>query len=757
MRTAADRMNPVETDILEGIVESVIFRNESNGFTVFAIDGDEPVIAVGPIPDLSEGDSVRLFGIWTEHPEFGRQFKVNRHEPITPRSSEALVAYLSSGLIRGIGPKTALKLVRAFGDKTLDILMHHPEKTAAIKGLTRKHADAISAQLREKQDYQELVLLLSPLGIGHGRILKIYKAWGSQATARIRLDPYRLADEFSGIGFRTADRLALGMGADRMGASRLAAAVRFWLNQSLQSGHTWMSEPDVLQGTARMLELSDHDPLRQAIHQLVSEERLQLCDLPSSDRLKVRKLALPAIYQTEKNLVDRIHLLSDSPPNRFPDWQNKEVARRLVRKSRESEPELSDEQCKAMETILSAQMSLLTGGPGTGKTTMIRALCHCIQEEGGRVLLAAPTGRAARRLGEAAGLEAKTLHRLLALPIRDETSMNVLPLADPPVTLQADFIVVDEASMLDCFLFFHLLRAIEPGTRLLLTGDSDQLPSIGPGQVLRDLLDSDTLPVVRLTRIFRQAGQSLIVRNAHKIREGLWLELDQSLESSFLWISRESPETMAQAAIRLCEQILPGQYGCDLLRDVQVLTPIRKGPSGIQELNRKLQLVLNGKAGKTINSHGTDFAIGDKVIQMKNQYDLAWNSIRSKETGQGVMNGETGVITAVNPSERTLRVLFDDERAVVYDETSLEDLDLAYAITIHKSQGSEYPTVVLVLPPTAPALLSRHLIYTAVTRAKSRLFLISSKAVILRALANDRTAHRNTCLGPWLSQSDLQP
>lgn len=757
-----DDLAGADSDNISGQVDTIIFRNPDNGYSVLGIEGDFQFIAVGTMPELEEGDHVKLYGSWTEHPEYGRQYRVQQYEPVLPHTESGIIAYLSSSMVRGLGPKRASRLVREFGLDTLEILAKDPNAATVIKGISKELAANISEQLREKRQYQELVMLLAPIGTGPGRIMRIFKKWGSSAVDRIRHDPYCLAEEIEGTGFLTADKLALELGVDPLDNKRLESAVVYWLSGTLSSGHTWNHPADVIAGAAELVAANDHAILASAITRLIASDRLICCDksgFPVGMDDSDARLMLPQIFKAERAVFEKLVLLAGCDPQRFPDWQNRaetaENIREHIMQQTDKKQILSNEQNEHLVSIISSQVGVLTGGPGTGKTTMIKYLCQFVNHMGGRLLLAAPTGRAARRLSEATGEEASTLHRLLALPVNGHHQTAAVQ----PVTLQADFIVVDEASMLDIFIFPSLLQAIPPGTRLVLTGDADQLPSIGPGQILRDIIQSGRIPVMKLQQIFRQSDRSLIVSNAHRIKEGRGIEIDQSLSSSFIWIHRDSTIQMAQAAENLCSRVLSKEYKLDPIRDVQVLTPVRKGECGTYELNRRLQNVLNHTAvsndasDQSLNLINKQFRVGDKVIQLRNQYELEWISLSDGERGQGVMNGETGLVTALDHANRCIRVLFDEERQVLYTEDTIEDLDLAYAVTVHKSQGSEYPAVVLVLPPTAPSLLNRQLLYTASTRARQHLFLISSRSVLERAIANNSSADRRTMLAAWLSAS----
>lgn len=755
-----DDLTGIQDDSITGQVDTIIFRNQDNGYSVLGIEGDFQFIAVGTMPELEEGDHVRLYGTWTEHPDYGRQYRVNQYEPILPHTESGIITYLSSSMIKGLGPKRASRLVREFGLDTLEILAKDPSAAASVQGISANLAENIAEQLREKRQYQELVLLLAPIGAGPARIMRIYKKWGKAAVEKIRHNPYCLSEEIEGTGFITADRLARELGIDPKDDKRLESAVHYWLSRNLSYGHTWSKPREVISGAAELISEKSHDLIAAAVKRLVSQGRLFCCDekgLEIDIESPDARLVLPQIYKAERLAFERLILLAESLPQRYPEWQDKKEVVNLIRQKgyleTDATPVLSVEQTEHLASIISTQISVLTGGPGTGKTTMIRTLCQFVKSEGGRIVLAAPTGRAARRLSEASGEDASTLHRLLSLPINGrQKSMSA-----SPVSIQADFVVVDEASMLDIYVFSSLLEAIPPGTRLVLTGDADQLPSIGPGQVLRDITQSKRVPVMRLTQIYRQSERSLIVANAHRIREGRRIELEQSLASSFIWIQRDTTEQMAHAAQNLCAKVLPVDYKIDPTKEAQLLTPVRKGECGTAELNRRLQAVLNPActSGQDTENKSVftkkQFVVGDKVIQLRNQYELDWTSVSDDESGQGIMNGETGIITSINNKNRSLSVLFDEDRLAEYNEENIDDLDLAYAITVHKSQGSEYPAVILVLPPTVPSLLNRQLLYTAVTRARQRLFIISNRTIFDRAIANNSSADRKTMLGTWLS------
>lgn len=748
-----------EVTQIEGLVAEIIFRNEENGYTVCTLADSDDTTAVGLLPYLHPGESVRLTGKWTNHPDYGRQFKVSHYEPITPRSSQAIIHYLSSGLIKGIGAKTAEKLVQRFGDKTLDILQQQPDKAARIKGISTEKARDFARQLRDRQVYQELMLLLAPHGIGLGTVLRIYRQYGNESVYKIRDNPYQLADEVYGIGFLTADRLALELGIDASSPARLSGALRHTLVQALNQGHTCLPEEQWLRQAGQLVEKQitmDHP----AVRQLIAESNIVLTGKHfghDTDDL----ISLPLVNAAEQKSAEKLALLLEAQPRCLSDLCHPAAATAAIKKiSARQKIILAPEQEAALNLALRKPVTILTGGPGTGKTTIIRLLCDCFVQRSGRVLLAAPTGRAARRMSETSGYEAKTLHRLLEISYMpdDEKRREDREMASS-VQLDCDLLIVDEASMIDCFLLRSLLKSIVPGTRLVMVGDSDQLPSVGPGQVLRDLIETNLIPVARLKKIYRQSAQSLIIQNAHRINDGLWPILDQSFDSQFLLVLKEDVTEMAEAVVRLCSDILPNQYRVDPLREVQVLTPTRKGPAGSTALNQKLQEVLRPGCLQDqetdISAHGCRFGSGDKVMQIRNNYEIEWHingdaSASAMSRGSGIFNGETGTIISIDKDEFCLEVMFDDDRQAIYDRTNIEDLDLAYAMTIHKSQGSEYPIVVLVIPPGAPQLLTRNLLYTAVTRARRKIVLITSRRVLGGMLANNQALQRFTQLGKWL-------
>ncbi len=744
----ASAAGPSEQLILEGVVEDIIYRNESNGYTIASLSGESDQVAVGIMPYLAEGESVRLSGKWIQHPDYGRQFQTEHYEMVVPTNQEAILQYLSSGLIKGIGAKTAQRLVFEFGTETLNIMREHPEKIARLRGIGIEKAKAIADQLQEKRDYQDLVLFLNPLGIGPGKILRIYRQFGREALQLISENPFRLADEVYGIGFATADNLAQSMGMDPASPQRVASAMKYLLLQATGQGHTYLPLEKMIADAAELLDMPipiDHPALA-----ILSADN-QVC-------LTDHRVALMSLFRAEKLAAEKLALLLNTQPIRFADLlEPAEAAVAVADSCQDNDLELAPEQEAALMMALRSPVLILTGGPGTGKTTIISRLCHCLQKRGGNILLAAPTGRAARRMTEATGVEAKTLHRLLEIQyMPDDGRQDFGPGRNSDVHLACDLLIVDETSMVDAYMFRNLMEAVIPGTRLVLVGDADQLPSVGPGYVLKDLIDSDLVPVVRLTQIFRQTSQSLIIRNAHLIHDGQMPTLDQSLHSEFLWVVKDKADEIAEAVIKLCQEILPKKYGLDPLRDVQVLTPTRKGPAGTAQLNQQLQKALLSRSARAsaksiIEAHGSHFGIGDKVMQIRNNYDINWH-LRTDAAliGSGVFNGEMGTVLSVDPDNHALKALFDDDRVIEYDRITLEDLELAYAITIHKSQGSEYPVVVLAISPGAPQLLTRNLLYTAVTRARRKLLLVASRRTLAGMLANDRAYLRYTLLKDWL-------
>lgn len=760
---------------IKGTVEAIVFQNESNGYTVCEINSDPDFMAVGSMPDLTAGDSVELCGEWVDHPVHGRQFKVVQYWQVQPDTEDAIYKYLCSGLIKGVGPRTAARLISLFGAETLDVMRRQPEKVGRVKGIGQAKAERFAAQLREKQEFQDLVLLLAPHGIGTGLVYRIYRQWGADSIRRIHLNPYALADEIDGIGFLTADRLARSLGVDPAAPERLASALHYQMTQSIYQGHTWLPLPQLIEQASVLIGCPPAD-VQTLIPSLLAAGQLIVFGKEFGDQ-ENQRIALPAYFQIERMAARRLQTLLKTAPTRFVEWlEPAEAQLVLVASSRKFDLELAEEQADALILALQHPLVILTGGPGTGKTTIIRLLADCFQSHGGRVLLAAPTGRAARRLAEMTGCPAQTLHRLLALPFggdRDPVLTYFAQTAE--VDLACDLLVVDEVSMMDIILLKSLVDAVQPGTRVVLVGDADQLPAIGPGLVLQDLLNCGQIPVARLQYIFRQSAQSLIIRNAHRLLHGQWFEIDQSFASQFLLIAKDQVEAMADAVVKLCTDILPRQYGFDPIRDVQVLTPAHKGPAGTQALNRALQQALVGRGSlepgqtataaempvvsrpqpgldaPTLQAHGVTFAVGDKVMQLRNQYELAWTIVDDPQAqGSGVFNGESGLVSAVDEEDDQLTVLFDDGRQVDYDRGALEDLDLAYAITVHKSQGSEYPVVILVVPPTAPRLLTRNLLYTAITRARQKLLLVSSRRILTGMIANQQTNHRCTLLRQWL-------
>ena len=777
----------------EGLVSRLVFRNQDNGYSVLELEGeDESWTLVGIMPHLAPGDRISGQGILTDHPSYGPQIQVASVNKEAPRGRQQIEVYLASGAIKGIGPATARKLVAAFGDQTLEVMRHEPQRLTSIRGISSRKANDFSRQVQEDRGFQDLLLLLLPYGIGPGRIHRIHKTLGVLAADIIRSDPYLLASQVPGIGFLTADKIASELGMAGNHPARLRGALLYFLNDLLfREGHTVQSRPALQQDLAQKLQV-DEESLGKAIQALLDEGLLvrpaQLAagwqkgrspfdDLPLLDQAPPGKWAtavkalvqdsllheeepplpdlvpdlvsLADVARIEWALARRVKTLVQAPKKEGRFLDMREAAEQIDKMARAEAFKPGEEQYQALMMALTQAFSVLTGGPGTGKTSIVRLLTQILARKGEKVLLAAPTGRAARRLSEVCGMPAQTLHRLLALQVQEDRVPDAaFWLSAEP--LECDTLIVDECSMIDLFLFSHLLSAVKPGTRLLLIGDADQLPSIGPGQVLRDMLLSGTTPRVRLTRIFRQEAHKLIVSNAHRILGGQSLELDQSLESDFIFIDCPDDQAMHEGVMKLCGRVLPDYYGLDPFHGTQVLSAVRRGRAGVNQLNQSLQLMVQGEDFEGVQSMGRRYAIGDKVMQTRNNYDLVWKMVQTGREGQGVMNGETGLVSDVDPKGPGVTVLFEEERIAVLSGEDLEDLDLAYATTIHKAQGSEYPRVILVIPPGSPAFLTRNLLYTGVTRARERLFVLTRKSTLRMMLKNNEANERAGMLRFWM-------
>jgi len=790
---------------LEAVCTDVIFRNEENGYTVAVflksstladiseqpdherLASDKPsdsymtarsFTAVGYMPFLEVGDYAGLSGIWVNHGMYGMQLQADRYTQMAPRTPQAILQYLSSGTIHGIGPRLAEKIISAFGSDTLRVIREEPEKLSRIKGITRQKAVLISRQMAEKGDFQELSLLMTPFGLGMGKILSIYRHFGSSSMYIVKNNPYRLADEIYGIGFRTADSLAAQFGCDPASPFRIGSALIYCLKQAENEGHTFLPLPELFAGTQVILSLktpvsqdnpesADDFPAEGAVRDknqkvpdIVLNEGYHTCVLSKrilpyrispegvfniadeTDKAGDIRIAFPKTIEAE---ISSAKMISRKSVKQLPVSGRLEIEKNMSLSAVQMDIELAPEQKDAILMAASSYVSVITGGPGTGKTTIIRVLTDYFNGSGQAVVLCAPTGRAAKRMTEATGLPAKTIHRLLEMERGAESNDAILFKRNEENPIEADVIIADEVSMLDVFLLSSLLRAVADKTQIVFVGDQDQLPSVGSGNVLSDIIQSTMIPVVKLTQIFRQAAQSRIVLNAHRILKGEPILFDQSFESDCMLVHMDSAAQIAQAVASLCSHVLPDIYGIDVLRDTAVLCPSRKGPAGVQALN----LLLQSAAGNTGEPHmevrGFSFRISDKVMQTRNHYDLAFKN-PDGTIGTGVFNGELGIVLEIDSNGGTLTVELDDGRQVIYDRAALDDLDPAYAVTVHKSQGSEFPVVVLAITPGSPMLNNRNLLYTAITRAKKKLFIVSDRRTLNRMIHSRSQSARMTSL-----------
>jgi len=717
-------------ETFEATVRRTVYANPENGFSVVRLepDGAGTVTATGPLLGLRDGDRLRVTGRWVEHPRFGRQLEVASFVQLLPSSLDGIRRYLASRRVRGVGPKTAERLVEAFGLDTLDVLDRHPERLLEVRGIGSATARRIAASWEQQRGHREVLLFLASHGVAAGVAMKVARRYGATALEVVRSNPYRLAEEVVGIGFLTADRIARGLGVPADAPERLEAGLLHTLARAAEEGHTALPEPRLLESARRVLD-TDAD-LSGALERIGARGLV----VRSAGEDGVDLVAAAALDRAERGVAQSLlRLLAADPPAPI------DVGRALAWYHDTSGLALESRQRTAVELALDGRVVVVTGGPGTGKTTLVQALVEILDRRGERVALAAPTGRAAKRLSEATGRPARTIHRLLEF--NPSTATFARGTDDP---LDADLLVVDEASMLDVELAHCLLDAVPEGCRLVLVGDADQLPSVGPGNVLGDIIASGRVPTVRLDRVFRQAEASRIVLNAHRINHGQMPLLDRDAESGdFFFIARDNPEAAADTVVELVTARIPGRFGLHPVRDIQVLTPMHRGPLGVTALNLRLQELL-APPGPELAVGSRRFRRGDKVMQVRNSYEL------------DIFNGDIGRVESVDLEQRELVAAFD-ERLVRIAGDALEDLVPAYACTVHKAQGSEYPAVVLALHRQHHVMLERNLLYTAVTRARRLVVVVGSRTAVWRAVTTASVRARCTTLAARLRARNGTP
>lgn len=729
---------------LTGYVDHIIFQNSENGYTVMELVADgEEVICVGMCKGLTSGENIEATGDYVEHPVYGSQFKIAIYEVVAPKDSVSMERYLGSGAVKGVGPALAARIVKKFGDDTFRIIEEEPERLVEIKGISERKAREIAMQMEEKKDLREALVYLQQYGISNTLAVKIYNTYGVNLYSVMKENPYRLAEDIAGVGFKIADEIAGKIGIHTDSDYRIRSGVLYVLLQAVGEGHCYLPMEMLLERAEALLGVPA-DNIRPQIDNLMMDKKLVIKDTA---------VFAASYYYAELNCARMLHELNLSmrETDSLPSVET--ALRKKVERLAESlKMELDELQIQTVMECVKNGLFLLSGGPGTGKTTTINMIIRYFESEGMDIYLAAPTGRAAKRMTEATGFEARTIHRLLELnsALSDEDSRKVSFERNEENPLEADVIIIDEMSMVDIQLFQSLLRAVIPGTRLILVGDVDQLPSVGPGQVLRDLINSGSFPMITLQKIFRQAGESDIVVNAHRINRGEQISMDNKSKDFFV-LERNDANVIYKHTIQLIQEKLP-RYVDATPFDIQVLTPMRKGSLGCETLNGILQRYLNpAEPGKREYISGENvYREGDKVMQIKNNYQLEWEVLSRYgipiDKGVGVFNGDMGRIVEINETAATLVVEFDECRRVTYPFSAVDELELSYAITIHKSQGSEYPAVIMPLLAGPRMLFNRNLLYTGITRARNCVTILGSSDTVREMINNVNENRRFTAL-----------
>ncbi|SFK76600.1 exodeoxyribonuclease V alpha subunit [Streptomyces pini] len=723
--------------VLEAVLERITYANEENGYTVARVDtgrGGELLTVVGSLLGAQVGESLRMEGRWGSHPQYGRQFTVENYTTVLPATVQGIRRYLGSGLIKGIGPKIAERIVDHFGLETLEVIENEPERLIEVPGLGPKRTKLIGAAWEEQKAIKEVMVFLQGVGVSTSIAVRIYKKYGDASISVVRNQPYRLAADVWGIGFLTADRIAQAVGIPHDSPDRVKAGLQYALSQSADQGHCYLPEERLIADTVKLLQV-DTGLVIDCLGELAGEEegvvRERVPD-PEHPEQRVSAVYLVPFHRAELSLSAQLLRLLRTEEDRIPAFRDVDWEKALAWLAKRTGAELAPEQRDAVKLALTEKVAVLTGGPGCGKSFTVRSVVELARAKRAKVVLAAPTGRAAKRLSELTGAEASTVHRLLELKPGGDAAY------DRERPLDADLVVVDEASMLDLLLANKLIKAVAPGAHLLLVGDVDQLPSVGAGEVLRDLLsEGSPVPAVRLTRIFRQAQQSGVVTNAHRINSGV-PPITRGLSDFFLFVEDDTEEA-GRLTVDVAARRVPAKFGLDPRRDVQVLAPMHRGPAGAGTLNGLLQQAITPGRPDLPEKRfgGRVFRVGDKVTQIRNNYEKGAN---------GVFNGTVGVVTALSTEEQRLTVRTDEDEEVGYDFDELDELAHAYAVTIHRSQGSEYPAVVVPVTTGAWMMLQRNLLYTAVTRAKRLVVLVGSRRALGQAVRTVSAGRRCTAL-----------
>lgn len=737
---------------LKGIIFDIIYRNEENGYTVALLETDKNIITItGSFPSDLTNESLLMYGKYVKHQKYGQQFQVEAYNVLLPTELEAIENYLSSGMIKGIGPSTAKKIVEAFGDETFSIIQNYPERLIEIEGIGEVKAKTISESFVSQLDIKEIMMFLQGHNISPNYAVKIYKQYGKNTIKIVQENPYKLAEDIHGIGFKLADKIASSIGVESLSSFRIAAGIKYILMEGATRGHSYLPENILIKSASELLGAKE-DILRLELRDMAFQSKIHIENIDGKNCI----YALP-YHTAELNVCNKLISLitPGSAASADYDISDEQIEIQLDKSQLDNNIKLTETQIIAVKDAVKNGVTVITGGPGTGKTTIIKTILYIFESLNKKVLLCAPTGRAAKKITESSGREAKTIHRMLEYAY-GEIDSNLSFNKNDESPLDADVIIIDESSMVDIILMNHLLKAIKIGTRLVLVGDMDQLPSVGAGNVLKDIIFSETIPTVRLDKIFRQAQGSSIIENAHKINSGQ-MPVCNEKDSDFFFMKKTTNKEISDLIVELYTKRLSAKYPIDPIKDIQVLSPMKKGDVGVVELNNKLQEVINPpsnlKAEKMVGK--ICFRVGDKVMQTKNNYQLSWriNSEYGNDIeGEGIYNGDIGYIIFIDEKNQEIVVEYDDKKEATYNFSQLDELILAYASTVHKSQGSEFPVIIMPVTWAPEMLLTRNLLYTAVTRAKSLVVLVGQEKYIELMVKNNKIDDRYSALDMRLKQ-----